>query len=128
MPPDTELKGVEGKYVYVTVLSGLNVLQPGASYYHGLKGEEEIQLYASVQVKGKISLCALLKRSSFIFLAERVQEGSSHFNRKSLSFMAFMRQYVRSVGIVTFALFCAFLKKRMNSFLYVSLLLHLRHF
>ena len=55
MPLDTELKGVEGKYVYVTVLSGLNVLQPGASYYHGLKGEEEIQLYTSVQVKGKIS-------------------------------------------------------------------------
>ena len=53
MPLDTELKGVEGKYVYVTVLSGLNVLQPGASYYHGLKGEEEIQLYTSVQVKGK---------------------------------------------------------------------------
>ena len=71
MPPDTELKGVEGKYVYVTVLSGLNVLQPGASYYHGLKGEEEIQLYASVQVKGKISLCAPLKRSSSIFLIAR---------------------------------------------------------
>ena len=72
MPPDTELKGVEGKYVYVTVLSGLNVLQPGASYYHGLKGEEEIQLYASVQVKGKISLCAPLKGSSPIFCKKAV--------------------------------------------------------